>query len=58
MVLFNMKLSDWAKKEGIHYQTAWKWYHKGLIPNAVQIETGTILVLESKEEAVKFKEAK
>jgi predicted site-specific integrase-resolvase len=21
-----MKLSEWARKQGINYKTAWKWY--------------------------------
>lgn len=44
-----MKLSAWAKLQGINYHTAYKWFNKGLIPNAKQLPTGTILVSESKE---------
>ena len=39
-----MKLSQWAKREGIHYQTAWKWFKQGLIPNSRQMPTGSIFV--------------
>jgi predicted site-specific integrase-resolvase len=40
-----MKLSDWAKKEGISYITAYRWWKKGILPvPAKQIETGTILL--------------
>lgn len=39
-----MKLSQWAKKQGIHYNTALKWFKAGKIPNAVQADTGTIIV--------------
>lgn len=40
-----MKLSEWARREGIHYQTAWKWWKQGTLPvPARQMETGTILV--------------
>lgn len=39
-----MKLSNWAKKQGINYGTALKWFHDGRIPNAYQLDTGTILV--------------
>jgi hypothetical protein len=42
-----MKLSIWAKKQGINYHTAYKWFNAGLIPNATQLPTGTILVNES-----------
>lgn len=39
-----MKLSQWAKREGIHYQTAWKWFKKGMIPNSHQTPTGSVFV--------------
>lgn len=40
-----MKLSEWAKQEGIHYQTAWKWFRDGKLPvPAVRTPSGTILV--------------
>jgi putative resolvase len=40
-----MRLSQWAQQEGIHYQTAWKWFKDGTLPvNARQTATGTILV--------------
>lgn len=41
-----MKLSTYAKKVGIQYQTAWHHYKKGLIPGAYQLATGTIVVPE------------
>jgi len=40
-----MKLSEWAKQEGVHYQTAWKWFRDGKLPvPAIQTPSGTILV--------------
>ena len=40
-----MKLSTWAKQQGIKYETAWKWFRKGILPvPARQMPTGTILV--------------
>ena len=40
-----MKLSTWAKKQGISYRTAWRWFKEGKLPViAEQTETGTILV--------------
>ncbi len=39
-----MKLSQWAKKQGLTYKTAWSMYNKQLIPNARQLLTGTIIV--------------
>lgn len=43
-----MKLSDYAKKVGVHYHTAWRWYRSGRI-SGYQMETGTIIVTEGKE---------
>lgn len=42
-----MKLSKWCKEKGICYQTGINWFHKGLIANAKQLPTGTILVENS-----------
>lgn len=40
-----MRLSEWARREGVHYQTAWKWFRDGTLPvPARQTATGTILV--------------
>lgn len=40
-----MKLSDWAKQQGIAYQTAWRWFKTGKLPvKASQSPSGTILV--------------
>jgi predicted site-specific integrase-resolvase len=42
-----MKLSDWARKEGITYKTAWQWWRAGILPvSATQVASGTILVEE------------
>lgn len=40
-----MKLSIWAKSQGISYHTAWRWWKTGKLPvPAKQSATGTILV--------------
>lgn len=40
-----MKLSDWAKRQGISYRTAWRWFKNGSLPVvAEQTKTGTILI--------------
>lgn len=39
-----MKLSDYAKLKGVTYRTAWNWFNAGKIPNAEQMESGTIIV--------------
>lgn len=41
-----MKLREWAKTQGIHYNTAYRWFNLGLIPNAIKLLTGTILIQE------------
>lgn len=48
-----MKLSDYAKKQGVHYRTAYNWFHKGQIPNAKQLPTGTIIVSENESDQPK-----
>ena len=40
-----MKLSEYARKNNIHYQTAWLHWKKGLL-NAKQLPTGTIVIEE------------
>ena len=40
-----MKLSEWARRNGITYKTAWLWWKHGKLPvPARQMPTGTILV--------------
>ena len=40
-----MKLSTWARKQGISYRTAWRWFKEGKLPViAEQTKTGTILI--------------
>lgn len=38
-----MKLSDYAKQQGVHYRTALRWFHDGKLTGR-QLDTGTILV--------------
>jgi putative resolvase len=40
-----MKLSQYAKKAGVTYKTAWRWWKAGLL-DAYQLATGTIIVRE------------
>ncbi len=40
-----MRLKQWASQQGIHYQTAWRWFRDGKLPvPALQTPSGTILV--------------
>lgn len=40
-----MKLSEWAKLNGVCYKTAWRWFCNGTLPvRSKQLKTGTILV--------------
>jgi len=45
-----MKLSDWAKKQGISYLTAYRWFKDGKLPvEAYQSESGTIIVKDESD---------
>ena len=44
-----MKLSDYAKKHGITYRTAWNHFKAGLIPNARKLPTGLVVIDETTE---------
>jgi putative resolvase len=47
-ILFLMKLSTWAKQQGISYMTAWRWFRDGKLPvQAEQMPTGTIIVKDA-----------
>ncbi len=40
-----MKLTAWARRVGVHPKTAYRWFHRGVLPvPARQLPTGTILV--------------
>jgi putative resolvase len=42
-----VKLSEWAKENGVSCQSACRWFHAGVLPvPARQLSTGTILVEE------------
>lgn len=48
-----VRLREWAAREGVHYQTAWRWWRDGTLPvPARQTETGTILVDVPREDTV------
>ena len=45
-----MKLSEWARGQGVSYRPALNWFHAGTLPvSARQLPTGTILVEPSAE---------
>ena len=40
-----MKLSAWAKQQGVSYKTAWRWWKAGQLPVPTeQMPTGTVIV--------------
>jgi predicted site-specific integrase-resolvase len=44
-----MKLSVWAKHQGISYKTAWNWWKEGRLPVDIeQMPSGTLMVKEQK----------
>lgn len=47
-----MKLSDYAKQNNITYRTAWNHFKLGLIPNARQLPTGSVVIDETLESRV------
>ena len=46
MLIF-LRLSEYAKKNSITYQTAWNHFKSGKIPNARQLATGTVVIDEN-----------
>lgn len=51
-----MKLSDWAKKNGLTYKTAHNLFKNGKLPvKSQQLETGTILVEEATNKPTSLK---
>lgn len=54
-----MRLREYARRNHIAYETAVRWFHRGMIPNARQTETGVILIDDSESYApVKNKRVK
>jgi putative resolvase len=50
-----MKLSKWAKQNGVSYWTAWKWFRDGNLPvEAIQTKSGTILVQQPEQQSGKI----
>jgi predicted site-specific integrase-resolvase len=45
-----MKLSDYARKSGVSYRTAWNWYKSGQL-KGYQMPSGTIIVQDDAEPA-------
>lgn len=43
-----MRLSDYARQQGVHYRTAWRWFKAGQI-RGYQMATGTIIITEGDE---------
>ena len=48
VILFLMKLHDYAKKVGVKYKTAWLWYKAGKL-NGYKTPSGTIIITELDE---------
>jgi putative resolvase len=40
-----VNLADWARSEGVHPQTAYRWFREGTLPvPAVRVNQRTVLV--------------
>ena len=50
-----IRLTEFAKREGVCYQTAWRWYKAGKIPNASTTPTGKVVVKLPDEKPVPTK---
>jgi len=48
-----MKLSKWAKIQGISYRAAWNHFKLGMIPGAYTLPSGTIIVPDDKQQELK-----
>lgn len=48
-----MKLSQWAKIQGIGYRAAWNHFKSGMIPGAYTLPSGTIIVPDSAQQEIK-----
>lgn len=47
----HIKLSEWARKQGISYRTEWRWFKEGKLPVPVErTPTGTILLKDTVSE--------
>ena len=49
-----MKLSEWANSKGLSYRGAYEMFHRGQLPNAYQLPSGTIIVDEEKLSKVEY----
>ncbi len=49
-----MKLTEWAKKQGITYRTAWEHFRTGKIPGAYKLQSGAIIVPDERSEKQEF----
>ena len=53
-----MKLSVWAKKQGISYRTAWQYFKDGKLPvKATQLPSGTVIIEDLEDARVVSKVA-
>ena len=43
------KLSSYAKRIGLQYQTVWKWYKAGKLPQAIKINGSILIPLEDNQ---------
>ena len=43
-----MKLSAWAKRQGVCYRSSWNYFHAGQIPGAYRLPSGAIIVPDDK----------
>ena len=49
-----MKLTDWAKKQGVCYRSAWNYFHANKIQGAFRLPSGAIIVPDEIPEKQEF----
>ncbi|MGO9226647.1 MAG: IS607 family transposase, partial [Mycobacterium sp.] len=48
-----MNLTEWARAQGVHPQTAYRWFREGILPvPAVRVNQRTVLVNPDRGDAV------
>lgn len=50
-----IRLTEFAKRQGVCYQTAWRWFKAGKLPSAELTPTGKVIIREPDEKPIPTK---
>ena len=50
----HIKLSQWAKKQGVTYRTAWEYFRTGKLPAAYRLPSGAIIVPDENKQKQEY----